>query len=269
MSWRQLSSESGPIHYQVHGSGPSLVLLHGATMDHRLWATQIPALSPSFQLIVPDLPAHGRSRPSVGFSLRCCSDAVVRILDAEGIESAGFIGQSMGGYVAQVFAHEHPARISCFLAVDTSPLQASYYSAVDRALLAITPALLKLYPYGVLVQSIARGITVTAAARQSALAALTVLSRTEMAGIMRSVYRGILEYAERDLRMRVPTLIVYGEQDRSGKVIGYCQRWSATEGHPIRTIPNAAHNANADNPDAFNATALEFFADQALPPPGT
>ena len=41
--------------------GPTVVLLHGATLDHRAWAPQVEALQGRFRLVVPDLRAHGES----------------------------------------------------------------------------------------------------------------------------------------------------------------------------------------------------------------
>jgi pimeloyl-ACP methyl ester carboxylesterase len=158
-----------------------------------------------------------------------------------------------------VFAAEHPGRVQAFLAVDTSPFSGAYYSALDRWLLSVTPALLKLYPYNYLVRTIARSIAVDEAAQASALSALQMLTKSEIADIMQAVYTGLLQYAERDLQMSVPTLIVYGEKDRSGKVISYSKRWAAEEGHELDVIPNAAHNSNADNPDYFNRIATDFF----------
>jgi pimeloyl-ACP methyl ester carboxylesterase len=48
------------------------------------------------------------------------------------------------------------------------------------------------------------------------------------------------------------TDIAYGASDRSGKVQAYCDRWAEQENRDLKIIPNAAHNANMDNPEAFN-----------------
>ena len=52
------------IAYDVHGAGPPLVLLHGATsLGRQDFAAQIPLFSRAFQLIVPEARGHGRTRP--------------------------------------------------------------------------------------------------------------------------------------------------------------------------------------------------------------
>jgi len=99
---------------------------------------------------------HGLSRPYEGFSLPKSASELLGILDAEKVEKAHLVGQSMGGYIIQIVAREHPERVVSLTAVDSSPMQPSYYSALDILLLAITPHLLRLFPYGSLIKAIAK-----------------------------------------------------------------------------------------------------------------
>jgi len=41
--------------------GPTLVFLHGATLDHRSWKAQVQTLRSRYRIVVPDLRAHGES----------------------------------------------------------------------------------------------------------------------------------------------------------------------------------------------------------------
>ncbi len=63
----------------------------------------------------------------------------------------------------------------------------------------------------------------------------------------------------RDHTLPQPVLVTFGEQDVTGKVAAYCREWSRREDRPLKLIPEAAHNANMDNPQAFNATLEEFL----------
>jgi pimeloyl-ACP methyl ester carboxylesterase len=60
--------------------GPTVVLLHGATLDHRAWAPQVEALQGRFRLVVPDLRAHGESTGS--FDFEAAVGDVFALLDA-------------------------------------------------------------------------------------------------------------------------------------------------------------------------------------------
>jgi len=261
MVHKSISTGRGAVHYWMDGDGDRAMLFtHGATMDHGLFRFQMDHFAQRFRVITWDVPAHGQSRPYEHFSLQNAAQELIAILDAESISSAHLVGQSMGGYISQIAAAEHPARVLTISAVDSSPVQVSYYSGLDRWLLSITPFLLSLYPYSTLVNTIANQIAISPAARSYALETLKTFTKTEIAHIMGAVYDGLLQYNH--VRLRCPVLIVCGARDRTGKVRTYCDRWAAKEGRELRIIPNAAHNANMDNPEEFDRI-LEKFLEKA------
>src|ERR1700742_2224419 len=49
------------IYYEVHGSGPPLILTHGYSSTSAMWNGQIEALSKQHQLILWDMRGHGQS----------------------------------------------------------------------------------------------------------------------------------------------------------------------------------------------------------------
>jgi pimeloyl-ACP methyl ester carboxylesterase len=255
----------GSVHYWVGGLGEQCILFtHGATMDHGLFQYQTAFFAERYKLIVWDVPAHGLSRPYDEFSLQQAADELVGILDAESIENAYLVGQSMGGYISQIVARDHPERVISLTAVDSSPMQPSYYSALDTWLLSITPSLLRLYPYQTLIKIIANGIATQEPARTYALETLKTYSKGEIANIMAVVYQGVKEYGQ-DSALPVPILIVVGEADRTGRVQTYCRQWAKREQQPLEMIADAAHNANMDNPEAFNRILEIFLSQQAQP----
>jgi len=257
MIHKEIESKQGICHYWVNGEGRQTILFtHGATMDHGLFRHQMEHFFQQFKVIGWDVPLHGLSRPYKDFSLQGAAREIIAILDAEKVEKCHLVGQSMGGYISQIAAFEHAGRVSSVTAVDSSPVQLSYYSPVDRWLLSITPSLLKLYPLSVLVRTISTQITVSEEARTYARQVLETYTKTEIATIMAAVYDGLLE--RDDAVLNCPVLIVYGDRDRTGKVKAYCRRWAAQEKRELKVIPGAAHNANMDHPAAFNQ-ALETF----------
>jgi pimeloyl-ACP methyl ester carboxylesterase len=166
----------------------------------------------------------------------------------------------MGGYIVQIAGLNHPGRVRSLTVVDSSPIQLSYYSKMDRFLLSVTPFLLRLYPYGYLIKTIATQIALDKAAQEYAIAVLKTYTTAEIAYIMDGVYKGLLKYKD-DVHLPHPLLIVYGDRDTSGKVREYCDRWAELEDRALKIIPNAAHNSNQDNPDEFNRT-LESFLEE-------
>jgi pimeloyl-ACP methyl ester carboxylesterase len=259
MIHKTISNDRGTVHYWLDGTeGEAIIFTHGATMDHGMFQHQWGYFSQRHRVIGWDVPLHGLSRPYQDFSLKHAADDLIQILDAEDIDGAHLVGQSMGGYITQIAALEYPDRALSMTSVDSSPVQLSYYSKRDRWLLSITPFLLKLYPHNVLVNTIAAQVAIDKSAQEYAREVLKNLSTTEIATIMSAVYKGLLSY-DRAVKFACPILIIYGAMDTSGKVQAYCDRWAKAEACEVQIIPDAAHNSNMDNPGVFNQVLEEFL----------
>ena len=90
---------------------PWVVFLPGLTADRRLFAPQIEHFEGRANCLVWDAPAHGESRPfPLDFSLPDLARWLGEIMKAEGVSAPVLVGQSMGGYVAQVFDVLFPGR---------------------------------------------------------------------------------------------------------------------------------------------------------------
>jgi pimeloyl-ACP methyl ester carboxylesterase len=259
MTHKKITGDFGAVHYWIEGQGQNcIVFTHGATMDHGLFQYQVENFSQQNKVINWDVPMHGRSRPYDDFSLQKAASELIRILDVEQIGKVHLVGQSMGGYISQYVARDYPERIISLTAVDSSPLQPSYYSAIDNWLLSITPTLLRLYPYNSLIKIIAQQIAIQEAARSYALETLQSYTKNEIVQVMDIIYQGVQAY-RRESTLPVPILIVIGDSDRTGKVQAYSKQWAAREKRPLQVIPNASHNANMDNPMEFNRILAAFL----------
>lgn len=97
---------------------PTALLLHGITSSHLAWqfvAEQLPDL----RLVAPDLRGRGGSHAIEGpAGLAAHAADLAATLDAAGIERTVVVGHSMGGFVAVVFAHLYPERVSRLVLVD-------------------------------------------------------------------------------------------------------------------------------------------------------
>ena len=100
---------------------PSIVFVHGAGMDHTVWALQTRYFAyRGRSVLAVDLPGHGRSEgpplPAVGE----IADWLMRLLDAVEIDKAAIVGHSMGSLVALEAAVRHGARVSAVALLATS-----------------------------------------------------------------------------------------------------------------------------------------------------
>lgn len=116
---------AGPQTVFVGGSGPVLMLLHGAGDQAGTWAHVAPALAKHHTLIIPDLAGHGASAPSTG---PIETSAVYGGLEAVLANQAGgrrmtIVGNSLGAWMAMVLAQRHPEWVERVVAVNGGALK--------------------------------------------------------------------------------------------------------------------------------------------------
>jgi len=102
------------IHYEDEGSGDPVLLIHGHTMDRRIWDPVMSGLrAADLRVLRPDLRGHGLStRPDFGYHLSHHACDVATVLDDAGIDSATVVGYSIGGGVALEMALTLPDRVA-------------------------------------------------------------------------------------------------------------------------------------------------------------
>jgi pimeloyl-ACP methyl ester carboxylesterase len=106
-------TDTGTGDFHRGGTGEPLVLLHGFTDTRRTWTPLIPALEARHDVFAPTLPGHyGGPVFAVGANtkLDAIAEILERRLDAEGIETAHLVGNSLGGWLALMLAARGRAR---------------------------------------------------------------------------------------------------------------------------------------------------------------
>jgi len=94
------------------GEGPPLVLLHGFLERSTIWFRLIPEWSKQRKVIAIDLPGHGKSGClAETHTMELMAEVVVSLLKDISIESASFVGHSMGGYVLLAIAERYHALV--------------------------------------------------------------------------------------------------------------------------------------------------------------
>src|SRR5689334_23316970 len=104
------SADGATIAYEVTGSGPALVLVHGITDSHRAWDPLVPDLATDHQVIAVDLRGHGASARMPPYEPITLANDVRTVVDAVGADTPMLVGHSLGGVVVSAYAAFHPAR---------------------------------------------------------------------------------------------------------------------------------------------------------------
>lgn len=100
------------VHYTERGFGPTIIWLHGYGEDQRIWPNFLEPFYDQYRCIMPDLPGFGQSALMEGeMNLAKVAKRLVAWTDELNIESAIWMGHSMGGYIGAEILHQFPEKV--------------------------------------------------------------------------------------------------------------------------------------------------------------
>lgn len=267
MKEKTYETRCGAIHYwtnEKRGSSISLAFLPGLTADHRLFEKQTAFFQNEYHVLVWDAPAHAASWPfDFSFDLRDKAVWLDGIFTQEEIAAPVIIGQSMGGYVGQMYAQLFPKKLKGFVSIDSAPLQRKYVTAAEIWLLKRMAPVYRHYPWKSLLKSGTNGVAQSEYGRKLMYDMMMAYDgdQARYAQISGHGYRMLAEAMKADLpyEIKCPALLICGEKDRAGSCIRYNKAWHRNTGIPIAWIEDAGHNSNTDKPEAVNRLIQEFL----------
>lgn len=117
----------GPLVYWHGGSGSTLVLLHGANDQAGAWGRVAQPLAAGRRLVVPDLAGHGESGPADGrLAVGDLLQGVEAVIDAAAPgERVAILGNSLGGFLAMLYAARHPQRVDHVILLNGAAVRAA------------------------------------------------------------------------------------------------------------------------------------------------
>lgn len=109
------------LYYEIHGQGEPLLLIAGIGYGTWLWIEQIPTLSQEYTVIAFDNRGTGRSdKPDSEYTVSLLASDAYELLRALGITQAHVLGISLGGFIAQQLALDHPEIVKKLILCSTS-----------------------------------------------------------------------------------------------------------------------------------------------------
>jgi abhydrolase domain-containing protein 6 len=120
----EVVTDAGRMSVWEGGSGPTLVLLHGAGDQAGAWARTVGGLVTDYRVVIPDLPGHWKSDPRSGpIHMEQLLDGVERVMDAYcPDEPVVIVGNSLGAWLGFLYARANPERVARLVAVNGGPL---------------------------------------------------------------------------------------------------------------------------------------------------
>lgn len=263
--FRTISVGDIDIRYEVTGSGPTVVLLHGWGNDLRSWDLVAPAFAREFTVVRIDRRGFGASGGSPDLSRE--PGDVAAILDSLSIDRAIIIGHSQGGSAALGFALNQPDRIESLVLLGSNP--PSGFGLPWNGPDALPP-----------VGRVAReeGLDAMKAMFDGHPIGNGFVEGTPGDSIMRVMFG---DYEGRDLldpqpsaeatptpqfrdlrRIAVPTLVVTGEFEMPYFQIASDAMAYGIPGATRVRVAGGGHSVHLQQPDRFSAAVLNFLRSQ-------
>jgi len=107
------------LYYELHGKGPTVVLLHGVGGNHASWFQQVQAWRETFRILTIDARGFGNSSDREDLGRSAFTDDLVYLLDQLEVNATAIVAQSMGGATAVDFTCHHPDRVKALVLADT------------------------------------------------------------------------------------------------------------------------------------------------------
>jgi pimeloyl-ACP methyl ester carboxylesterase len=111
---RHVDLDIGRIRVRETGTGPPVVLVHGALVNGHLWDDVIPILADRHRVIAPDLPLGSHAepvRPGTPLGLPAQADVVADLIAALQLDDVTLVGNDTGGGICQLVVTRRPERI--------------------------------------------------------------------------------------------------------------------------------------------------------------
>jgi 2-hydroxy-6-oxonona-2,4-dienedioate hydrolase len=267
-----------PIRYLTAGTGPPLVLIHGAGDNALDWKWVLPALARTHRVYIPDLPGSPDSaRPTADYSPAFFERFVANLLDALDIEGAVVAGNSLGGLIALRLALSEPARVTVLILVDSAGLGRAVNPAFTFVNVpGLGEAAMPLWRTPIGAHQRAWGRAALLFARPANVPREWLAEQRRLA-----LSPGYLEAHLRALRAQVdpggqrevlvdrlpllnmPTLVVWGARDRVFPESQARDAAARLQKGSLAVIPDCGHMPHVECPDRFVA-ALEPFLGERM-----
>jgi pimeloyl-ACP methyl ester carboxylesterase len=251
--------------WESTGSGDPVLLIHGLGLSGGAWWRTVEALAPKMRVVTFDHRGVGQSEsPSYAYTTEAMADDAISIIDALGLDRVHLYGFSLGGMVAQQVALRHPGRVQSLVlggthsggrraSVPDPDVIAFFRRRVgmpsEQAAWASVP-----YNYGPRsradqVDRIAEDVERRLRNPFNELAYRAQL----LAGSMHNCYGRLA-------RIRAPTLVVHGAQDRIIPVANAYTTAERVPGAQVKILEEAGHLYPTEEPAVEGAIGAFFAA---------
>ncbi|MEO3854376.1 alpha/beta hydrolase [Acrocarpospora sp. B8E8] len=261
------------IHFEDHGAGRPVVMMHGYPLDGRAWEKQERVLlRAGYRVITYDRRGFGKSsQPTTGYDYRTFTDDLKAVLDHLELDEVDLVGFSMGtGEVTRYLGTYGSERVGRAVLIGALPpfllqtgdnpegVDGKVFDAIKEAIVHDRPAAIKEFLDNFYNVDVYRGTRISDEAWQNSFN-VAVLASPYAA--YACVDAWLTDFRPDLLKFDVPTLLIHGEEDR---ILPYANTAARLPGL-IRdltfvTIEKGPHNVPWTHPEEVNRALLDFLA---------
>ena len=253
--------------YSAIGHGPLVVFLHGIGGNRRNWIQQLPHFGAHYHAVAWDARGYGASDdyPEPLKFTDFAAD-LHRLLDHFKVTAAHVVGLSMGGRIALDFYEQAPHRVLSLTLVDTFPGYDQSFTPAGREKfirLRKQPLVEGKEPRDI-AATITQSLVSSRAKPEHIAQLIESISALHKESYIKAIeamtmYEPVAKLSE----VRVPTLVVVGDQDRLTPPSIAREMAHAIPGARLAILRNAGHLANIEQPEWFNRVVGDFLAEVA------
>ena len=259
----------GTVYYEERGRGEPLLLLHGHSLDRRMWDSQWKPLARQYHVVRLDFRGYGKSSPQREDLQMTHADDVLTLMDSLHIRRAHLVGLSMGAFVAGDLLALHPERlITCTLAsggIRSSKGPGEPMDSAESARRDGEIALLRQKGVEAMKREWTEQLIGSGGSRRESMRRPLERMISDWSA-WQPLHKEVRLFYGREawqmLRQRghvdVPLLMIRGANDvkdpnRQPAEMQYCPHSRYV------VLPDCGHMLNMEQPEAFNRTVLQFL----------
>lgn len=267
MEGRVLSINGLMVHTEIGGKGKTLVLIHGLG-GPLMWQKILPLLETRYHVIVVHLPGFGSSgKPHASYSIQFFVEILSAVLVKLGIGRCAFTGISLGGRIAAEYALRNPEHVDKLVLVSSTGLSGAAPGLRNPLLWYLFTLLAK----GIFLRS--KWLMCRSAERSYHDVKSRPLDlcdeyfkqidqpggRQAWLSAMKNTIVRDQDFAGRLRILSVPTLIVWGENDRTIAVEDAHEFHERVQGSLLFVIPGCAHSVPLEKPGELVQSIARFI----------
>ncbi|MDO7786204.1 alpha/beta fold hydrolase [Desulforamulus aquiferis] len=250
------NSNNSTLYYEISGEGYPILFTHGASWNHFQWKNQVNYFKNYNMVITWDVRGHGYSSlPEGPVDSEDFSADLITLMDHLNVKEAILCGLSMGGHISLQTAIRYPDRVKGLILIGTPC--SNTFNLYERIFVPINRFCSKWLSMKTSVKLQAKMLSkFNSSNYQYIVEAFSMIPHNNWIRIWSAVTRMESKY---DLhKVKCPTLILIGDHDY---MTNYQQPYihQHIKGSELKTIPNAQHSTNLDNPATVNQEIQTFL----------